>query len=96
MAIYKLAPQEGKESHKDWRASSIPPMAVWVRAESGEQARARVQAAFVAAYEAIEGEKISYSPWVQPELTRCDVDRKRDPGPGIILREDGKTETTDL
>ena len=39
MAIYKLAPQEGKESHKDWRASSIPPMAVWVRADHSSLGR---------------------------------------------------------
>lgn len=96
MPVYRLEPVAGEEDHKDWRASSIPPLAVWVRADNEQQARERVQLAGLAAYRGTEGMPISVSPWVQPHLTLCELDVAHDPGDHVILRSDGKTETAHI
>lgn len=93
MPVYRLEPVAGTEGHIDWRASSVPPQAIWVRADEAMNARGKIQLATVAAYNAIAGQPASYSPWVNPKLTTCDEDTTHDPGHGVALRADGKTFT---
>jgi len=56
MPVYRLEPVVGTENHVDWRASSVPPQAIWVCADEPTNARGKVQLATVAACNAIHGE----------------------------------------
>ena len=86
--VYRLDPTEEGRSDPRWAATSLKE-GCWVRAESEALARKTVEVATIS----IAAGQSLYSPWIDPELTSCDVD-SAPPGnipPGVVLTEGGRT-----
>ena len=73
MPIYQLDPIEGSERHHYWLTSVIPPIPVWVHADSPDLARQRMQSA-VRDITPNKKRGKSYTPWVEAALVSCTQD----------------------
>lgn len=73
MPIYRLEPIKGTERHNYWLTSVVPPVPVWVHANSPDLARQRMQSAVREVYSnALHGEV--HTPWVETSLVSCTED----------------------
>lgn len=77
MPVYRLTPLKGTETDPQWRASSMRPHCLWVRASDEFDARHLVARATAidAACEA---------PWTDAELVACEYDDSKILADGII------------
>jgi hypothetical protein len=90
MPIYKLEPIAGTEGHEDWRASSVPPVPVWVRAINPDHARQRMRLATTERPIHSLGNHIPYNPWSNAALVRCTEDTAWDVPANAALFANGK------
>ena len=73
MPIYRLEPIKGTEQHHYWLTSVVPPVPVWVHADSPDLARQRMQSAIrEVSPNAKRGEV--HTPWVEAALVSCTED----------------------
>ena len=82
MPVYRLTPVEGTESSPQWRASSIQPNCLWIRASDEHEARRAVARA--TAVPPMLDEPETLAPWKDSELVTCEYDDSKDVAPGII------------
>ena len=82
MPVYRLTPVEGTESSPQWRASSMQPHCLWIRASDEHEARRAVARATAVA--AMLDEPETLAPWKDSELVTCEYDDSKDVAPGII------------
>ena len=82
MPVYRLTPVEGTESSPQWRASSMQPHCLWIRASDEHEARRAVARATAVAPMLDEPETLA--PWKDAELVTCEYDDSKDVAPGII------------
>ena len=80
MPIFRLDPIEWVARHPAWKAT-FHHEACWVRASFGDEARDRVSTATMQAMDARPGPPLRRSPWQDPALTNCCVDRPAFPVP---------------
>jgi hypothetical protein len=90
MPIYKLEPIAGTEEHNDWRASSLPPTPVWVRATDPDHARQRMRLATMERRIYSFSNSIPYNPWSNAALVRCTEDTSWDVPANVALFANGK------
>jgi len=93
MPVYRLEPIESMAAHNDWRASGIGPMAVWVRADTPDDARNKMQRATTTVVEYETEELIPVSPWINSAVVSCDEDPTQDVPEGVVLLGNGQTIT---
>jgi hypothetical protein len=95
VGIYKPEPVEGFESHKDWEASGIGRMAVWVHARDSDDARQKIHLATISTVARYEAGALvpASSPWLNSAAVSCDEDESRDEPAGVALLSNGKTIT---
>jgi hypothetical protein len=79
MPVYRLTPLEGTEQSPQWRASSMRPYCLWVRARDEHDARSAVAKAT-----AMPGGPETLAPWKDAELVACEYDDSKDVARGII------------
>lgn len=82
MPVYRLTPLEGSERSPQWRASSMRPYCLWIKAHDEYEARRRVAMATAVAPSQSEPETLV--PWKDPELVACEYDDSKDVANGII------------
>lgn len=82
MPVYRLTPMMGTESNPLWRASSMRPQCLWVRAEDEIDAR-RLVARATCALCSRQGHEPG-APWEEANLVACEYDESRDLAAGII------------
>lgn len=79
MPVYRLTPLEGTERSPQWRASTMRPYCLWVRAGSEYDARLQVTRAT-----AVTSVPETLAPWKDCELVACDYDDSKEVANGII------------
>lgn len=82
MPVFKLTPVAGTETNPQWKASSIRPFCLWVRAADEQEARRAVARATTITDVPIEAEPIA--PWRNHNLVECEFDEDKDVASGII------------
>ena len=82
MPVYRLTPLEGTERSPQWRASSMRPYCLWIRAHDELDARRRV--ANATAIAGMQGDPQVLAPWKDAELVACEYDGNKDVANGII------------
>lgn len=82
MPVYRLTPLEGSERSRQWRASSMRPYCLWIRAQ--DELEARRQVAKATAVAAAQGEPQTLAPWKDAELVACEYDDSKEVACGII------------
>jgi len=87
MPVYKLEPIWGKEGHRDWKFSSLAPTTVWLRADSCNHARQRIDLATRPELASAENIK---APWISAELVSCSEDPSFNVPPDIAFLANGK------
>src|SRR5579863_2030305 len=73
MPIYRLDPIAGTERHHYWATSVIPPIPVWLHANSPDLARQRMQSAVREISPTKQCQKAE-SPWAEAALVSCTQD----------------------
>jgi len=81
MPVYRLTPIAGTELSPQWRASTIHPYCLWIRAADENEAR-RAVAQATAVAPRYESEPLT--PWKDGELVTCEYDDSKDVASGII------------
>jgi len=82
MPVYRLTPMKGTESNPLWRASSMRPQCLWVRAADEIDARRLVSKATRVLRSRKKAEQ--GAPWKEAKLVACEYDDSRDIAAGII------------
>lgn len=77
MPVFRLTPLQGTELNPQWRASSMRPYCLWVRAKDELDARSQVATA-TAVVADIE------APWKNAGLVACEYDDSKNLADGII------------
>lgn len=80
MPVYRLTPLKGSEMNPQWRASSMRPYCLWIRAEDEDDARLQVAKATAL----MPGEPDAEAPWRNSGLVACEYDDSKSPAEGII------------
>jgi len=78
MPVYRLTPLKDAEWSPQWRASSLRPYCLWVRAEDEFDARRLVASATAVGGEADD------APWTDAGLVACEYDDSKNLADGII------------
>ena len=81
MPVFRLTPLEGTETSPRWRASSMRPYCLWIRARDEQEARGAVAKA--TAIRPMIGDPGS-APWKDSGLVACEYDDSKDVAAGII------------
>ena len=90
MLIFYLEPKHDTKSDLRWEASCVSG-GCWVVAESVEVARPRLDGATKRFVDMKPGQKIVYSPWIDPTVTTCKEGKPpRDIPDGKVLTSSGK------
>jgi hypothetical protein len=90
MPIFYLEPKHDTKSDPRWEASYVSE-GCWVVAESEEVARLRLDGATKRFVDMKPGQKIVYSPWIDPTVTTCKEGKPpRDIPDGKVLTSSGK------
>lgn len=79
MPVYRLTPRTGTENSPQWRASSMRPHCLWIRARDELEARREVARAT-----AIAAGSMTLAPWKDEELVACEYDDSKNVAAGII------------
>jgi hypothetical protein len=79
MPVYRLTPRPGTESCPQWRASSMRPHCLWIRARDEHEARREVARAT-----AVKSAAEALAPWKDEELVACEYDDSKNVAAGII------------
>lgn len=82
MPVYRLTPVNGTESNPLWRASSMRPHCLWVRAK--DEFDARRQVAMATRVTRSRKETNLCAPWKEAALVSCEYDDSKDLAAGII------------
>jgi hypothetical protein len=82
MPVYRLMPVAGTETNPQWRASTMRPYCLWVRAD--DEGEARCQAAQATAVMHAPGEPDVPAPWCDAGLVHCNCDDTKSVAAGII------------
>ena len=82
MPVFRLMPVAGTETSPQWRASTMRPYCLWVRARNENEARR--QAAMATAVRHRAGEADASAPWSDSDLVRCECDDAKSVAEGII------------
>ncbi len=82
MPVYRLTPLKGTELNPLWRASSMRPHCLWVRAK--DECDARRQVAKATAVPPSQNAADIRAPWREAELVACEYDDSRDLAAGVI------------
>ncbi len=82
MPVYRLTPMKGTERHPLWRASSMRPNCLWVRAKDEVDARCLV--AMATTVQRAQNQAGQGAPWKEANLVACEYDDSRDVAAGII------------
>ncbi len=82
MPVYRLTPRAGTETSPQWRASSLRPYCLWIRARDEHEARREV--ALATQVEAMRGAGGTLAPWKDAELVACEYDDSKDVAAGVI------------
>jgi hypothetical protein len=82
MPVYRLTPTQGTESNPLWRASSMRPHCLWVRALDEFDARRQVARA-TSVLRSRKGAELG-APWNEAALVACEYDDSKDLAAGII------------
>jgi|GEM_PF-1116202 len=80
MPVYRLTPLKGTELAPQWRASSMRPHCLWVRAKDENDARRQVAMATAVSGGAMEAPE----PWKDAGLVACEYDDSKNVAAGII------------
>lgn len=80
MPVYRLTPLKGTELAPQWRASSMRPYCLWVRAKDESDARRQVAMATAVSEAATE----VCAPWKDARLVACEYDDSKNVAAGII------------
>lgn len=83
MPVFRLTPVEGTETDPLWRASSMRPYCVWIRAEDENKARSEVAKATAVA--PLPEEPGQLAPWKNAGLVACEYDDSRTIAAGVIF-----------
>jgi hypothetical protein len=82
MPVFRLTPRAGTETSPQWRASSMRPHCLWIRARDEFEARGQVSRATHVA--PMPGEPEPLPPWTNVDLVACEYDDSKDVAAGII------------
>lgn len=82
MPVFKLTPVAGTETNPQWKASSMRPFCLWIRAADEQEARRAVARATTITDVPIEAEPVA--PWRNRNLVECESDDEKDVAIGII------------
>lgn len=80
MPVYRLTPRSGTENCPQWRASSMRPHCLWIRARDEHEARLEVARATAVCPAFAE----TLAPWKDEELVACEYDDTKKVAEGII------------
>ena len=73
MTTFCLDPIPDMKSSHHWRASMIPPIAVWVVAENEKDARQKVTLATIIATRVDRSQEMPIEPWKDFGLVKCSI-----------------------
>jgi hypothetical protein len=82
MPVFRLTPRAGTETCPQWRASSMRPYCLWIRAGDEFEARRAVARATHVNLPSDEGGTIE--PWKDADLVACEYDDSKDVSTGVI------------
>jgi hypothetical protein len=94
MKTFRLDPVEDQLTNSHWRASTIKPVTVWVRADDEKHARQLVTLATAIATRRILGKEKAMPPWKDWGFAKCVEDPTQSPPAGVVLTAEGKTIST--
>lgn len=82
MPVFRLTPRAGSETSPQWRASSMRPYCLWIRA--GDEYEARRAVARATHVDLPPNAPATLEPWKDDELVACEYDDSKDVSAGVI------------